>query len=98
MLQSHRFRLIAAVFGVLAAHTLQVWIFAGAFYLMHHAEGWESHGRCSACGEQEALQRDAPAAVDEAYPAEIGEEERGRYSWQVEGEDRGSGGLPEAIP
>ena len=40
MRQSHRFRLIAAVFGVLAAHTLQVWIFASAFYFMHHAEGW----------------------------------------------------------
>ena len=40
MRQSHRFRLIAAVFGILAAHTLQVWIFASAFYFMHHAEGW----------------------------------------------------------
>lgn len=40
MHQSHPFRLIAAVFGVLAAHTLQVWIFASAFYFMHHAEGW----------------------------------------------------------
>ena len=44
MRQSHRFRSIAAVFGVLAAHTLQVWIFAGAFYLMHHAEGWGELG------------------------------------------------------
>ncbi|WP_417565149.1 potassium channel family protein [Marinobacter sp.] len=40
MRQSHHFRLIAAVFGILAAHTLQVWIFAGAYYLMHHAEAW----------------------------------------------------------
>ncbi|SNC60349.1 Ion channel [Marinobacter sp. es.048] len=44
MRQSHRFRLVSAVFGVLAAHTLQVWIFAGAFYLMHHAEGWGELG------------------------------------------------------
>jgi hypothetical protein len=40
MRQSRRFRLIAAVFGILAAHTLQVWIFASFFYFMHHAEGW----------------------------------------------------------
>lgn len=40
MRQSHHFRLITGVLGVLAAHTLQVWIFAIAFYTMHHAEGW----------------------------------------------------------
>ncbi|PPI83738.1 ion transporter [Marinobacter maroccanus] len=40
MRQSHRFRLIAAVFGILAAHTLEVWIFASVFYFMHHGEGW----------------------------------------------------------
>lgn len=40
MRQSHHFRLIVAVCGVLVAHSLQVWIFAGAYYLMHHAEGW----------------------------------------------------------
>ena len=28
MRQSHHFRLIVAVFGVLLAHTIQVWIFA----------------------------------------------------------------------
>ncbi|AOY90290.1 ion transporter [Marinobacter salinus] len=40
MRQSHRFRLILAVFGVLIAHTLEVWIFAGAYYFMHHGSGW----------------------------------------------------------
>lgn len=40
MRQSHHFRLIAGVLGILATHTLQVWIFATAFYLMHHADGW----------------------------------------------------------
>lgn len=40
MRRSHRFRLIVAVYGVLAAHSVQVWIFASAFYLMHHSEGW----------------------------------------------------------
>jgi uncharacterized membrane protein len=40
MRQSHHFRLITGVLGVLGTHTLQVWIFAVAFYLMHHAESW----------------------------------------------------------
>jgi len=40
MRQSHHFRLIVAVLGCLTAHALQVWIFATAFYFMHHAEGW----------------------------------------------------------
>lgn len=44
MRQSHHFRLIVAVLGCLAAHTLQVWAFAGAFYLMHHADGWGQLG------------------------------------------------------
>ncbi|MGC8119839.1 ion channel [Marinobacter sp. VGCF2001] len=38
--QGHHFRLIIAVLGCLTAHALQVWIFATAFYFMHHAEGW----------------------------------------------------------
>lgn len=42
MRQSHHFRLITGVLGILGTHTLQVWIFAGAFYLMHHAEAWGS--------------------------------------------------------
>lgn len=40
MRQRHEFRLIVSVFGILATHTLQVWIFASAFYFMHHTEGW----------------------------------------------------------
>ena len=40
MRQSHHFRLITGVLGILATHTLQVWIFGLAFYVMHHAEGW----------------------------------------------------------
>ncbi len=40
MRQSHHFRLIVGVLGVLATHTLQVWIFATAYYLMLQSEGW----------------------------------------------------------
>jgi len=40
MRQSYHFRLIAGVLGILAAHTFQVWIFAAAFYFMHHADTW----------------------------------------------------------
>ncbi len=40
MRQSHRFRLVVAVFGVLLAHTVEVWTFAAAYFFMHHAEGW----------------------------------------------------------
>ncbi len=40
MRQRHEFRLIVSVFGILATHTFQVWIFASAFYFMHHTEGW----------------------------------------------------------
>ena len=40
MRRSHHFRLIVAVLGCLTAHALQVWIFATAFWFMHHAEGW----------------------------------------------------------
>lgn len=36
----HHFRLIVAVLGVLTAHTLEVWIFASAYFVMHHAVGW----------------------------------------------------------
>jgi uncharacterized membrane protein len=36
----HHFRLTAAVFGILAAHALEVWIFAMAYFAMHHAPGW----------------------------------------------------------
>lgn len=36
----HRSRIVLGVFGALIAHFVEVWIFAIAFYLMHHAEGW----------------------------------------------------------
>ncbi|GGY72456.1 ion transporter [Marinobacter zhanjiangensis] len=37
---SGHFRLIIAVFCILIAHTIEVWLFASAFYFMHHTEGW----------------------------------------------------------
>lgn len=40
MRQSHKFRLVVAVFGVLVAHGAQVWLFASAYYFMHKTEGW----------------------------------------------------------
>ena len=36
----HRFRIVLGVFLALTAHAAEVWIFAIAFYFMHHAEGW----------------------------------------------------------
>jgi hypothetical protein len=36
----HRFRIVLGVFGALAAHSLEVWIFALSFYWMHNADGW----------------------------------------------------------
>ena len=40
MRKSHHFRLIVAVLGCLISHALQVWVFATAFWFMHHADGW----------------------------------------------------------
>jgi len=40
MRQSQHFRLIVAVLGCLAAHSLEVWLFAVPYYLMHQADGW----------------------------------------------------------
>jgi hypothetical protein len=37
---THRYRIVLGVFGALVAHAIEVWIFALAFYNMHHAEGW----------------------------------------------------------
>jgi hypothetical protein len=37
---SGHFRLIIAVFGILVAHTIEVWLFASTYYFMHHTEGW----------------------------------------------------------
>ena len=36
----HRFRIVLGVLMALAAHAVEVWIFAFSYYLMHHAEGW----------------------------------------------------------
>lgn len=36
----HRFRIVLGVLAALAAHAVEVWIFAIVIYLMHHAEGW----------------------------------------------------------
>lgn len=42
MTMGHRYRIVFGVFGALAAHTLEIWIFAFAYYFMHRAEGWGS--------------------------------------------------------
>ncbi len=36
----YRFRLLLGVFAALVAHSLEIWIFAIAYYLMDRAEGW----------------------------------------------------------
>ncbi len=36
----HRFRIVIGVSGALLAHTLEVWVFAFAYYFMNKAEGW----------------------------------------------------------
>ena len=36
----HRFRILVCVFAALIAHAVEVWVFAVAFYFMHHADGW----------------------------------------------------------
>lgn len=36
----HRFRIVFGVFGALAAHALEVWVFALSYFWMHHAQGW----------------------------------------------------------
>ncbi|KEF30069.1 MAG: two pore domain potassium channel family protein [Gammaproteobacteria bacterium] len=40
MRQSRHFRMSIAVFGILTAHAVQVWIFAFAYFVMHHADEW----------------------------------------------------------
>tara|TARA_R110000823_G_scaffold16013_4_gene51411 strand:- start:579 stop:1037 length:459 start_codon:yes stop_codon:yes gene_type:complete len=40
MHERHHFRLVVAVLGVLLAHTAEVWVFAGAYFFMHHADTW----------------------------------------------------------
>ena len=36
----HRFRVVLGVFGALAAHVIEVWIFAFAYYFMNSTDGW----------------------------------------------------------
>lgn len=36
----HRLRIVLGVAGALVAHAVEVWVFAYAYYFMHHAEGW----------------------------------------------------------
>lgn len=36
----HRYRIVTGVFGALLAHALEIWIFAAAYYVMNHTEGW----------------------------------------------------------
>jgi len=36
----HRLRILFGVFAALIAHTIEIWVFAFAFYFMHHAKGW----------------------------------------------------------
>lgn len=36
----HRFRIVFGVFGALAAHALEIWVFALSYFWMHHAQGW----------------------------------------------------------
>ena len=38
----HRYRIVVGVFISLAAHVIEVWIFAFAYYWMHHSEKWGS--------------------------------------------------------
>jgi len=36
----HRLRIVLGVAGALIAHAAEVWVFAYAYYFMHHSEGW----------------------------------------------------------
>lgn len=38
----HRYRIVFGVFVALVAHSLEIWIFALAYYFMNHADGWGS--------------------------------------------------------
>lgn len=37
---NHRYRIVFGVFGALIAHTIEIWVFAFAYYMMNRAEGW----------------------------------------------------------
>jgi len=36
----HRFRIVLGVLGALLAHVLEIWLFALAYYAMHHSAEW----------------------------------------------------------
>lgn len=36
----HRYRIILGVFGALAAHAIEVWVYAIAYFFMHHSDEW----------------------------------------------------------
>ncbi len=36
----HRFRIVFGVIGALIAHSIEIWVFAFAYYWMHGAEDW----------------------------------------------------------
>jgi len=36
----HRFRIVTGVFIALIAHTIEIWVFALAYYFMHTSQGW----------------------------------------------------------
>jgi len=36
----HRFRIVFGVFGALFAHSIEIWIFATAYYYLPKIEGW----------------------------------------------------------
>ena len=36
----HRYRIVFGVFAALIAHAVEVWVFAVAYYEMHHANNW----------------------------------------------------------
>ena len=37
---THRYKIVVGVFGALTAHAVEIWLFALAYYFMHHSEGW----------------------------------------------------------
>lgn len=36
----HRFRIVLGVFGALIAHSVEIWVFAFAYYFMHQSKEW----------------------------------------------------------
>ena len=38
----HRFRIVLGVLGALVAHVIEIWLFALAYYAMHHSDDWGS--------------------------------------------------------